>query len=98
MRGRVVANGACLTAIHADEGQIDPMTSLAGFSWVDLASDATPFRVAGVEVRVGQLEKLLLSKERTSRGSRIPSGFRGAGIDRGRGLTQTRLRPIPSQG
>jgi predicted nucleotidyltransferase len=64
---RVVANGACLTAIQPDEGQIDLMTSLAGFSYTELDSDATPFRVAGVEVRVGQLEKLLRSKERSGR-------------------------------
>jgi predicted nucleotidyltransferase len=64
---RVVANGACLTAIHPDAGQIDLMTSLAGFSYAELERDATPFRVAGVEVRVGQLEKLLRSKERSGR-------------------------------
>jgi predicted nucleotidyltransferase len=64
---RVVANGACLTAIHPEEGQIDLMTSLAGFSYAELDDDATAFRVAGVEVRVGQLEKLLRSKECSGR-------------------------------
>lgn len=64
---RVVANGGCLTAIHPEEGQIDLMTSLAGFTYEDLEGDATTFRVAGVEVRVGRLEKLLRSKERSGR-------------------------------
>ena len=64
---RVVANGACLTALHPDEGQIDLMTSLAGFSYEEMKSDAPLFRVAGIEVRVGQLEKLLRSKQRSGR-------------------------------
>ena len=64
---RVVANGACLTAIHPDEGQIDLMTSVAGFTYAELDADATPFRVARVEVRVGRLEKLLRSKQRSAR-------------------------------
>jgi predicted nucleotidyltransferase len=64
---RFVSGGAALTAIHGDEGQIDRMTSMAGFSYDDLAEDATAFRVAGIEVRVGQLEKLLRSKERSGR-------------------------------
>ena len=64
---RVVSRGAALTAIHPDEGQIDLMTSMAGFSYEDLSADATSFRVSGVEVRVGRLEKLLESKERSGR-------------------------------
>ncbi len=64
---RVVSRGAALTAIHPDEGQIDLMTSMAGLSYEDLAADATVFRVAAVEVRVGRLEKLLRSKERSAR-------------------------------
>ena len=64
---RVVSRGAALTAIHRDEGQIDLMTSMAGFSYEDLSADATTFRVADVEVRVGRLEKLLRSKERCGR-------------------------------
>jgi predicted nucleotidyltransferase len=64
---RVVENGACLTAIHPEQGQIDVMTSVAGFSYEDLEVDATVFRVAGVEVRVGRLEKLLQSKQRSGR-------------------------------
>ncbi len=64
---RVVSRGACVTAIHPEEGQIDLMTSVSGFSYAELEGDATPFRVAGVEVRVGQLEKLLRSKQRSGR-------------------------------
>ena len=64
---RVVSHGACLTAIHPDEGQVDLMTSLAGFTYAEMNGDATGFRIAGVEVRVGQLEKLLRSKERSGR-------------------------------
>ena len=64
---RVVANGATLTAVHPEDGQIDLMTSMAGFAYADLDADATRFRVADVEVRVGRLEKLLRSKERSGR-------------------------------
>jgi predicted nucleotidyltransferase len=64
---RVVSRGACLTALHSDASQIDLMTSVAGFTYAELTGDATPFQVAGVEVRVGQLEKLLRSKQRSGR-------------------------------
>lgn len=64
---RVVSRGAALTAIHPGEGQIDLMTSMAGFSYEEISADATPFRVSEVEVRVGSLEKLLRSKERSGR-------------------------------
>lgn len=64
---RVVSRGAALTATHPGEGQIDLMTSMAGFSYEELSSDATPFLVSEVEVRVGSLEKLLHSKERSGR-------------------------------
>jgi predicted nucleotidyltransferase len=64
---RVIANGACLTALHPEEGQIDLRTSIAGFRYADLVSDATSFEVAGTMVRVGRLEKLLRSKERSGR-------------------------------
>ena len=59
--------GQVLTAIHRAEGQIDLMTSMAGFSYEELERDATTFRVAGALVRVGRLEKLLRSKERSGR-------------------------------
>jgi hypothetical protein len=65
--GRVVANGASLSAIHPEAGQLDLMTSIAGFSYADLASDASHFVVAGVDVRVGRLEKLLRSKQASGR-------------------------------
>ena len=64
---RVVANGACLTATHSEEGQIDLMISIAGFTFAELDSDATPFEVGGALVRVGRLDKLLRSKERSGR-------------------------------
>ncbi len=65
--GGVVRHGASLTARHPADGEIDLMLSIAGFSYSQLAEDATSFRVAGVEVRVGRLEKLLRSKEAAGR-------------------------------
>ena len=43
------------------------MTSISGFRYSELAADATPFEVAGAEVRVGRLEKLLASKQASGR-------------------------------
>jgi len=63
----VIVDGASLNAIHAEFGQIDLMTSLAGFAYEELAVDATAFSVAEVEVRVGCLEKLLRSKQASGR-------------------------------
>jgi hypothetical protein len=65
--GQLVRNGAHLCAIHPEAGQLDLMTSIAGFSYADLVADATRFTVAGVEVRVGRLEKLLRSKQASGR-------------------------------
>jgi len=65
--GRVVANGACLSALHAEAGQIDLMTSIAGFSYGALSEDATTFSISGVPVRVGRLEKLLRAKQMSGR-------------------------------
>ena len=64
---RVVSRGACVTGIHPEEGQIDLMTSIAGFSYAELENDATSFRIGGVEVHVGRLEKLLQSKQHSGR-------------------------------
>lgn len=64
---RIVERGASLAAIHADGSQLDLMTSISGFRYADLVADATPFDVAGVEVRVGRLEKLLESKQASGR-------------------------------
>ena len=64
---RAVSRGACVTAIHPEDGQIDMMTSIAGFSYAELEDDATPFRIGGVEVHVGRLEKLLQSKRHSGR-------------------------------
>ncbi len=64
---RVIQNGATLSAIHESGGQLDVMLSIAGFSYAELAADATVFRVGAVEVRVGRLEHLLRSKEASGR-------------------------------
>lgn len=82
---RVVSRGAALTAIHRNEGQIDLMTSMAGFSHEELAADATSFRISDVEVRVGPLEKLLHSEERSGRPKVVefPAGVRSAEVRRG---------------
>jgi hypothetical protein len=63
----IVRVGANLTARHADGAQLDLMLSIRGFSYSDLATDARAFAVGEVEIRVGQLEKLLRSKELTAR-------------------------------
>jgi hypothetical protein len=64
---QIVAKGASLCAIHPEAGQLDLMTSIAGFSYTDLAADATRFTVADVEIPVGRLEKLLRSKQASGR-------------------------------
>ncbi len=64
---RVVANGASLNAFHDEDGQVDLMTSVSGFSYPELDSDASVFEVAGSRVRVGRLEKLLRAKEASGR-------------------------------
>ena len=63
----VIRNGGTLSALHEAEGEIDLLLSISGFAFADLAEDATPFRVAEAEVRVGSLEKLLRSKEASGR-------------------------------
>lgn len=64
---RIVERGASLAAIHSDGTELDLMTSISGFRFSELAEDATPFEIAGVEVRVGRLEKLLRSKQASGR-------------------------------
>lgn len=63
----VVERRATLAAIHEAEGEIDLRLSVSGFAFAELAEDAPRFRVAGAEVRVGRLEKLLRSKEASGR-------------------------------
>jgi hypothetical protein len=63
----IVASGGRLTALHPDGAQLDLMLSVRGFSYSDLALDARTFTVAGSQVRVGLLEKLLRSKELSNR-------------------------------
>jgi predicted nucleotidyltransferase len=64
---RVVGNGASLSALHREVGQIDLLTSISGFDYPELSADASDFEVAGVEIRVGRLSKLLRSKEASGR-------------------------------
>lgn len=65
--GRILERGASLRAIHPEAGELDLLTSISGFDYEELSEDATTFAVAGVEVRVGRLEKLLRSKEASGR-------------------------------
>ena len=64
---RIVALGGRVTALHEDGVQLDLMLSVRGFSYFDLAVDSRTFTVAGSQVRVGRLEKLLRSKELSDR-------------------------------
>jgi hypothetical protein len=64
---RIVDNGASLNAIHPEASELDLLTSISGFDYMDLSSDAATFEVAGATVRVGRLEKLLRSKEVSAR-------------------------------
>lgn len=64
---RVIENGASLSAIHREIGEIDLLTSIAAFDYAGLATDAARFEVAGSTVQVGQLDKLLRSKEASGR-------------------------------
>jgi len=64
---RIVENGASLAAFHSDFGELDLLTSISGFNYSDLAEDAAAFDVAGTQIRVGRLEKLLRSKEVSAR-------------------------------
>jgi len=65
--GRVIENGASLSAIHPDASELDLLTSISGFNYADLSVDAAKFEVAGETVAVGRLEKLLKSKEISAR-------------------------------
>lgn len=64
---RVIENGANVSAIHDEAGQIDLMTSISGFDYAALSEDAVTFDVSGIEIRVARLEKLLKSKEASGR-------------------------------
>jgi hypothetical protein len=59
----VVRSGGCITARHASGIAIDLMLAASGLSWSEAASDAIPFRLGDLEVRVAKLERLLRSKE-----------------------------------
>lgn len=64
---RVIENGANISAIHGEDGEIDLLTSITAFDYAALSSDSAEFEVAGSTVQVGQLEKLLRSKEASGR-------------------------------
>jgi len=64
---RVLENGATLSAVHREVSEIDLLTSISGFDYLDLASDAVTFEVAGAPVHVARLEKLLRSKKASGR-------------------------------
>jgi len=64
---RVIENGASISAIHPEDGEIDLLTSITAFDYASLSTDAAEFEVAGSSVHVGQLEKLLRSKEASGR-------------------------------
>ena len=63
----LIRNAASLSAHHPAGAQLDLMLAAAGFRYEELAADAETFRLGEVETRVGRLEKLLASKERTGR-------------------------------
>lgn len=65
--GRIIERGASLRALHAETGEIDLLTSIAGFDYAQMSEDVVTFEVSGSQVRVGRLEKLLRSKEAAGR-------------------------------
>lgn len=67
MLSGVVRQSATLNAVHESDGEVDLMLTIAGFSYREVAADASTFRVAGTEVRVGRLEKLLAAKRASGR-------------------------------
>jgi len=81
--GRILERGASLRALHPEAGEIDLLTSISGFGYAELAEDATTFEVAGAEVRVGRLEKLLQSKQASGRPKDLAflDAFRARALD-----------------
>ena len=65
--GRVVENGATLSAVYSEESEIDLLTSISGSDYSELARDAAVFEIAGSPIHVGRLEKLLRSKKASGR-------------------------------
>lgn len=63
----VIRSGANLQAIDDTGAKIDLMLSGGGFEFGDLAADAVAFQIGEVEVRVGNLAKLLRSKQLAGR-------------------------------
>ncbi len=63
----IVRRGATLSAWVSDGAQIDLMLSIEGFSFRELTDDAEQFQIGEQTLRVGRLEKLISSKERSAR-------------------------------
>lgn len=63
----IVERSATLCARHSSAAQLDLMVAITGFSYEELASDAVRFEVAGNEISVGRLGKLLRSKQLSGR-------------------------------
>ena len=81
--GRILERAASLRAIHPEAGEIDLLTAIAGFGYAELSEDATTFAVAGTEVRVGRLEKLLQSTQASGRPNDLAflEAFRARALD-----------------
>jgi hypothetical protein len=65
--GRLIERGANLTALGPEGARVDLMLSMKGYRFDELAGDSERFRVGGVEIPVGRLEKLLRAKEISDR-------------------------------
>lgn len=63
----IIDHSATLCARHSSAAQLDLMVAVTGFSYAELEADAIRFDVAGSEVRVGRLAKLLRSKQLSGR-------------------------------
>lgn len=63
----VIRAGASLRAIDETGARLDLMLSGGGFVFSELAADASIFRLGEVEVRVGNLARLIRSKELAGR-------------------------------
>ena len=63
----IVRAGATVGARHENGALLDLMLSIRGFSYAELSADSREFSIGKANVRVGQLEKLLRSKELSGR-------------------------------
>jgi predicted nucleotidyltransferase len=65
--GRWIERAASLAALGPEGARVDLMLSVKGYRFDELAGDAERFRIGGLEIRVGRLEKLLRAKELSDR-------------------------------